>query len=164
MRPSAAPGGPVLRGGAGAEQALLSEREAQFLRMARVGRLATADASGRPHVVPVVFVWHEGFIYTPIDGKPKGDPRRLRRLRNIRENPRVAFLVDRYEEDWTRLGFLLLRGRADILEGEGTAGERGAAEGLLREKYPQYREVPLGGPEGLLIRVAAEGRASWGNF
>jgi len=141
---------------------LLSEREIRFLAGARVGRLATADAAGRPHAVPVVFVWSRGRLYLPIDAKPKGDPRRLRRVRNIRENPRVALLVDHYEEDWGRLGFLLVRGRAALLEGGGPEQEE--AERLLREKYPQYRALPVSAEPGLMIRIDLEGRAAWGRL
>ena len=136
----------------------LTPDQSRFLVAARVGALATADGDGRPHVVPVVFVLDDGRIYTPIDGKPKGEPSELRRLRNIRENPWISLLVSRYEEDWTRLGFVLIRGTAMILESDLTAelpeeeeAERRRAEVLLREKYPQYKTVPLGGPGGLFI-------------
>jgi PPOX class probable F420-dependent enzyme len=147
----------------------LTPDQIRFLDSARVGALATADGDGHPHVVPVVFVLDDGRIYTPIDGKPKGDPRGLRRLRNIRENPRVSLLVSRYEEDWTRLGFVLIRGTAMILE-DGPADGRPAgeeaecrgAEALLREKYPQYETVPLGGPDSLFIRITLERATSWG--
>ncbi len=147
----------------------LTSDQSRFLDAARVGALATADGDGRPHVVPVVFVLDGGRIYTPIDGKPKGDPRGLRRLRNIRENPRVSLLVSRYEEDWTRLAFVLLRGTAAVLEGGQAAGlpaeeetERRRAEALLREKYPQYENVSLGGPDGLFIRITLGRAITWG--
>jgi PPOX class probable F420-dependent enzyme len=147
----------------------LTPAQTRFLEAARVGALATADGDGHPHVVPVVFVLDGGRVYTPIDGKPKGDPRGLRRLRNIRENPRVSFLVSWYEEDWAHLGFVLIRGTAMILE-SGSAGGRLAeeeeecrgAEALLREKYPQYETVPLGGPDSLFIRISLERATSWG--
>lgn len=142
----------------------LGGRERAFLAGARVGRLATADASGRPHAVPVVFVLRGGLIYTPIDAKPKRDPRRLRRLRNIAANERVCLLVDRYEEDWTALGFVLVEGRAGLLSGDapGQAEEYAAAAQLLREKYPQYGEVAVGGPERAMIRIVPERCVSWG--
>lgn len=143
--------------------------QSRFLDAARVGALATADGDGHPHVVPVVFVLDGGRIYTPIDGKPKRDPSGLRRLRNIRENPRVSLLVSWYEEDWARLGFVLIRGTAMILE-SGSADSRPAkkeaecrsAEALLREKYPQYEKVPLGGPGCLFIRITLDQVTSWG--
>ena len=147
----------------------LTPDQSRFLDAARVGALATADGDGRPHVVPVVFILDGGRIYTPIDGKPKGEPSGLRRLRNIRENPRISLLVSRYEEDWTRLGFVLFRGTAMILESgaaDGRPAEEEAecrrAEALLREKYPQYETVPLGGPGGLFIRITLERATSWG--
>ncbi|MBI1725387.1 MAG: TIGR03668 family PPOX class F420-dependent oxidoreductase [Candidatus Tectomicrobia bacterium] len=143
---------------------MLSERESRFLAGARVGRLATADAVGRPHAVPVVFACRGDSIYVPIDAKPKGDPLRLRRVRNIRENPRVVLLVDHYEEDWSRLGFLLVRGRASLLEGAGAGGERGEAEDLLRAKYPQFGKLAVSAGPGLMIRIEVEGRAAWGRL
>jgi PPOX class probable F420-dependent enzyme len=113
-------------------------------------------------VVPVVFAYREGCVYSPIDAKPKGDPLKLRRVRNIRENPRVALLADHYEEDWSRLGFLLVRGTASLLEGGGAEQEE--AERLLRAKYPQYREVALSAGARLMIRIELDGRASWGRL
>ena len=137
------------------------------METARVGRLATADATGRPHMVPVVFVWRRGRIFSPIDGKPKADPRKLRRLRNIQENSQVAFLVDLYEEEWEKLGYVLIRGTASILDagrglGEDEQEEFRDAESLLRGKYLQYESVPMGGPKGIMIRIVPEACSSWG--
>jgi len=118
----------------------------------------------------VVFVLDRGRIYTPIDGKPKGDPRKLRRIRNIAENPRVAFLVDHYEEDWTKLGFVLLQGTASILTSTSGALEPGEedeyqrSKALLRKKYPQYEFVSLGGPDGLIICITPESCTTWGQL
>ncbi|MFQ5915279.1 MAG: TIGR03668 family PPOX class F420-dependent oxidoreductase [Nitrospinota bacterium] len=148
----------------------LTGRSTRFLETARVGHLATADAKGRPHVVPVVFVLDEGRIYTPIDGKPKGAPRKLRRIVNITENPHVAFLVDRYDENWAKLGFVLVRGTASILSAGRPAPDQAKeeeyrrAETLLRKKYPQYETVSLGGQEGLIIRITPESCATWGRL
>lgn len=69
---------------------------------ARVGRLATLDAEGRPHLVPICFVLERETLYSAIDEKPKRS-KRLKRLENIRRHPEVTVLVDHYEEDWTRL-------------------------------------------------------------
>lgn len=119
----------------------LSTDVATFLRRQRVARLATADAAGRPHVVPICFAVAAGTLYTVIDRKPKKvDPAALRRVRNVRENPRAAVVVDVYTEDWSRLGFVLLEGRARILE-RGRAHSKAVA--LLRRKYPQYRSMRL---------------------
>jgi PPOX class probable F420-dependent enzyme len=126
-----------------------------FLEEQRVGRLATAGADGRPHVVPVCFARRGDRLYVPVDAKPKrADPRALRRLRNVRERPAAALLVDRYDEDWSRLRWLLLYVRVGILEapagdpaGEGGAGpdaqERAAALAALEARYSQYAAMGL---------------------
>src|SRR5207253_7308557 len=115
--------------------------EAMLLREARVARLATADAAGQPHVVPVCFAVDGETIYTPLDEKLKRvAPRRLRRVRNIEANPRIALIVDHYEEDWRRLRFALVTGTARIIE---DGPEHARAIALLREKYPQYRAMRL---------------------
>jgi len=123
---------------------MLSEQQARFLTSRRVGHLATADARGRPHLVPVCFIVSEGTLYVTIDQKPKGDPRALKRLKNIIENPVAAFVADRYDEEWTRLGWVMLRGPAEILP-EGAEHDR--AQALLRSRYPQYRGMELDGLE-----------------
>src|SRR5262249_49547061 len=89
---------------------------AEFLAVARVGRLATADASGRPLVVPICYALDGGLIYSAVDAKPKRT-RELRRLRNIAENPLVSLVVDEYDEDWTRLRYVIVEGHADVLTG-----------------------------------------------
>ncbi len=86
--------------------------------------------------MPVCFALHENSLYITIDQKPKGNPRSLKRLRNIAENPTVALVADRYDEDWTRLGWVMLRGRAEILD---SGAEHDMAQDLLRARYPQYR-------------------------
>src|SRR5580693_10340023 len=117
------------------EAAMLTSRQQRFLETRRVARLATADARGAPHVIPVCFAVADGTLYSTIDEKPKrrtGAP--LKRLRNIAENPAVAVVVDRYDEDWGRLGWIMLRGHAEILI-DGT--EHDDAQALLRSRYPQ---------------------------
>jgi PPOX class probable F420-dependent enzyme len=123
----------------------LRESELAFVREARVGRLATVDAAGRPVVVPFCFavVGEDApVVVSVLDEKPKrvGDAR-LARVRNIERNPDVAFVVDRYEEDWSRLAWVQVRGRAVIRE----PGAEGHAEAIaaLREKYPQYRTMAI---------------------
>ena len=138
---------------------MLTEQEARFLASCRVGHLATADARGAPHLVPVCFAVGEGTLYITIDQKPKGDVRRLKRLRNISENPVTAFVADRWDEDWTRLGWVMLRGPAEILAG---GAEHDRAQALLRSRYPQYRDVS---PRGLpVIAIRIERVTSWGNL
>jgi PPOX class probable F420-dependent enzyme len=138
---------------------MLSEQQVRFLASCRVGHLATADARAIPHLVPVCFVVSDGALYITIDQKPKGDPRGLKRLRNIIQNPVAAFVADRYDEAWTRLGWVMLRGPAEILD-EGDEHDR--AQALLRLRYPQYRAMAL---EGLpVIAVRIERVTSWGNL
>jgi PPOX class probable F420-dependent enzyme len=125
----------------------VDDRTRRFLERQRLAHLATADASGAPHVVPVCFTLLRDTAYIAIDEKPKtADFRGLRRLRNIADNPRVAIVADAYsDEDWSRLGFVLLRARARVLEPESRSqvAEHARAIGALRAKYPQYREMAL---------------------
>jgi PPOX class probable F420-dependent enzyme len=138
---------------------MLSEHQARFLASRRVGHLATADARGAPHLVPVCFVVSEGALYITIDQKPKGDPRALKRLKNISENPVAAFVADRWDEDWTQLGWVMLRGPAEILM-EGA--EHDQAQVLLRSRYPQYKGMALAGLPVIAVRI--ERVTSWGNL
>jgi coenzyme F420-0:L-glutamate ligase/coenzyme F420-1:gamma-L-glutamate ligase len=101
----------------------------------RVARLATLDAERRPHAVPICFTFDGSVFYSAIDRKPKRvPPRRLARLKNIKETPQVALLVDQYDEDWTRLWYVLVRGEADLVS---AAAEHEGAIQRLRAKYPQ---------------------------
>ena len=138
---------------------MLSERQARFLANRRVGHLATADARATPHLVPVCFVVSDGAVYITIDQKPKGDVRALQRLRNILENPRAAFVADRWDEDWTRLGWVMLRGPAEILA---DGAEHDRAQALLRSRYPQYRAMELDNLPVIAIRI--ERVTSWGDL
>ena len=134
--------------------------EPDLLQTERVARLATVDGRGRPHIVPIVFAYEAGRVYTPIDLKPKSvAPRRLLRVRNIERNPNVQVLLDRYDEDWARLGYLQLRGRAELIEA-GEEYERGVR--LLEAKYPQYQALPLRGRP--LIKVTVEREVRWGQL
>ena len=112
------------------------------LTAARVARLATTDPDGRPHLVPIVFALDGDTLYSAVDRKPKRS-RTLRRVENARARPDVTVLVDHYDEDWERLWWIRLRGRARVLD-DGKERERAFA--LLAAKYPQYREVPPDGP------------------
>jgi PPOX class probable F420-dependent enzyme len=139
---------------------MLSDQQAAFLASQRVGRLATSDARGNPHVVPVCFAVADATLYITIDEKPKrASARPLKRLRNMMENPSIAFVADRYDEDWQQLGWVMLRGRADILT-EGSEHDR--AQALLRERYAQYRTMHLDGLPVIALRVAQA--TSWGNL
>ncbi len=119
----------------------LSPSQDRFLRSARHGHLATADANGRPHVIPVCYVFDGQAIYSVLDAKPKSTPlRQLRRVRNILANPQVSLVVDHYEEDWSRLRYVMVLGEAELLQ-EGEEWARAIV--MLREKYSQYREMDL---------------------
>jgi PPOX class probable F420-dependent enzyme len=139
--------------------AMLGHAERAFLEGARAGHLATADAAGRPHVVPVCFGVIDLNAYVQIDAKPKGDPLRLKRLDNIRQNPQAALVADRYDEDWSRLGWVMLRGRADILA---TGGELLAAQALLCRRYPQLAAMDLAGLPAIALRIERVSR--WGKL
>jgi PPOX class probable F420-dependent enzyme len=124
------------------------------LAAARVGRLATADASGRPHVVPLVFaVDGDDTILWAVDHKPKRS-RELRRLANIAANPLVELVVDGYDEDWTALWWVRAAGTARVVDG--TQAER--AKDVLAAKYPQYRDRPPAGP---FVAIAIERLTGW---
>ena len=130
-----------------------------MLRDARVGRLATADLHGRPLVVPVCFVLDGGAIYSAIDAKPKRDPSRpLRRVRNVLQNPQAALVVDEYDEDWTRLRYVIVEGTATLLP---DGAELEQAIDALRDKYPQYRTMGLSRAAGTMIRLSADRLVPW---
>jgi PPOX class probable F420-dependent enzyme len=129
----------------------LTPHASRLLRSARVAHLATADASARPHVVPICFAVDGRELFTPIDSKPKRVAAlRLKRVRNILANPEVAVVVDCYHEDWRRLEYVLLCGRARIVK-RGKLHRK--AIGLLRNKYLQYRTMPLVDHEVIVIHM-----------
>jgi PPOX class probable F420-dependent enzyme len=140
---------------------VFTEAERRYLDGASLGRLATADADGRPHVIPVCFALQEGTVVTPIDEKPKrGDPDELRRSRDIRENPRVSLVVDHYASDWSNLGWVQVRGTA----GHVTPGEpsHAGAVSALRATYDQYASHALS--ERPIIRIDPGRVLSWGTL
>lgn len=136
---------------------MLTDLDRSFIDAHRVARLATADAQGVPHVVPICFVVLGNTLYLTIDEKPKQDVRRLKRLRNIAENDQVAVIVDRYDDDWSQLGWVMLRGPAEIVE---TGPDHAAAQAALKTRYPQYRAMQLAGLPVIAIRIARVTR--WG--
>ena len=141
------------------DRGMLLAAERDFVARSRVGHLATADAQGAPHVVPVCFVVCDNTLYITVDQKPKGAPRGLKRLRNLAKNPAAAFVVDRWDEDWTRLGWVMLRGPAEILD---AGAEHDLAQVSLRERYPQYRMMRLADLPVIAVRI--ERVASWGDL
>jgi PPOX class probable F420-dependent enzyme len=130
---------------------------------ARVARLATADAGGRPHLVPVTFAVGGDLVVTAVDHKPKRTTR-LRRLANIVANPSVCLLADHYDDDWRRLWWVRADGDARVTgpgaprEAAGDDEVHRGAVALLREKYPQYQEHP---PDGPVIVVRVTSWAGW---
>ena len=135
-----------------------TEVELRFLARMRLARLATADAAGQPHVIPIVFATDGQRLYTPLDEKAKRTaPLQLKRARNILANPRVAVVVDEYDEHWARLAWVLVTGTAEIVK----AGEvHASGVRLLQDKYPQYREAPLAQRPVIVIVPAHVSR--WG--
>ena len=127
-----------------------------FLREARVGRLATVDAGGRPLVLPVCFAFEDDAIYSAVDDKPKRT-RELRRLRNVAQNPHVSLVVDEWSEDWARLRWVIVEGEADVLR---DGAEVGRAVDLLVAKYPQYRTMDLR-TQAAVLRVRVGRLLAW---
>ena len=138
---------------------MLTEPQRRFLNRRGFGHLATADARAAPHVVPVCFAVGDKTLYITIDQKPKGDPRALKRLRNIADNPAAAFVADYYDEDWSRLGWVMIRGRAEILD---AGAEHDDAQQLLRTRYRQYQMMEINDLPVIAIRI--ERVTSWGTL
>src|SRR5918994_6047842 len=136
------PARPRRGNGLKAPPGVLDREQSAFLVRRRVARLATADGAGKPHAVPVCFALTQASIYVALDEKPKTVPASgLKRVRNILENPHVALIADRYDEDWELLAFVMVRGRAELLEpGE---EEHTAAVRLLKGKYHQYETMRI---------------------
>ena len=134
----------------------ISNEHLTFAGRQRIAVLSTADAEGAPHAVPVCFAVDGLRVYSVVDRKPKSSTD-LKRLRNVRENPRAALLVHRYDDDWSRLAWVLLRGAAAVLE---SGEERERAVELLRDRYPQYRTMDL---EGMpVLRLTVDRTTGWG--
>ena len=128
----------------------LTPSASRLIRSARVAHLATADKNGRPHVIPICYVFDGKCFYSPIDEKPKRvTASKLKRLRNIRENPQVALLIDRYDEDWAKLAYVLVTGRARLLA---SGSKHRKAVTHLRRKYSQYRKMSIDRLPMILIR------------
>ena len=137
---------------------LLSPQETARIKARRVAHLATADSRGVPHLVPICFVFDGDHFYSALDQKPKRTPvTALKRVRNILSNPDVALVIDQYEEDWARLWYVLVRGKALLIQ---SGEEHRYAIGLLRDKYPQYRDMqPEKNP---VIKITPTRITSWG--
>jgi len=139
---------------------LLNRKASRLIRSARLAHLATADAKHQPHVVPICFVFDGKGFYSAIDEKPKRTvAAKLKRLSNIRENPRVSLVIDRYHENWAKLAYILIFGHARIL----LRGEKHRhAVHLLRKKYPQYRSMAI--DRLPIIAITPDRVLCWGNL
>jgi PPOX class probable F420-dependent enzyme len=138
---------------------VIGEAARAFCDRSRIARLATADSKGVPHLVPVCYALAGDSLYITIDEKPKRTDILLKRLRYISENPEVAVTVDRWDEDWSRLAWVMLRGRAEILtDGE----EHGRAQARLLERYPQYQSMNIAPLPVIAMRIVLA--TSWGNL
>ncbi|HEY3764496.1 MAG TPA: TIGR03668 family PPOX class F420-dependent oxidoreductase [Gaiellales bacterium] len=126
----------------------------ELFATARVARLATVGSDGAPHIVPICFALAGGTVYSAVDGKPKRTPA-LARLRNIDSEPRVALLADHYDEDWARLWWVRLDGKARLVSG---TREREQALRALTERYAQYRDCA---PQGAVIAVEPVRWVGW---
>jgi PPOX class probable F420-dependent enzyme len=133
-----------------------------FIRSSRVARLATVDAAGRPHIVPICYAYDGSRFFSAVDEKPKRvGPDMLRRLVNIRANPRICLILDEYDEDWSRLRFVIIHGTAGI---EPAGADHKRAVNLLRKKYPQYRNMALAEGVNPVIAITPTKIVSWGRF
>ena len=136
---------------------VIRDPEARFILGRKIGHLGTSDSVHEPHVMPICFALDRDMIYTPIDEKPKRTPN-LKRARNVMETGRAAVLFDRYDDDWSQIGWVLVRGTASILH---SGQEHCRAISLLRRRYLQYQNMSL---ETLPIIAIRAGRCtSWGN-
>lgn len=138
----------------------MKDSELKFLDHGRVARFATVGADGQPHVVPICYAVAAGTAYFTIDEKPKQrDVKALKRIRNLQQNSRAALVVDRYDSDWTRLGWVMLQGEGTvILSGD----EHANAQRLLKTRYPQLAGMKI--DELPVIAIRIERVISWGNL
>jgi PPOX class probable F420-dependent enzyme len=143
-----------------AKSGLNDARVQEFVSTARVAHLATAGLDGTPHNVPLCF-WFDGTnFYFAIDEKPKRKAGlELKRMRNIASNPRVALIIDHYEEDWASLAYVLVHGRARVVE---DPEEYMLALRFLRDKYPQYRAMTLSPENNPIVKIEPERIHAWG--
>jgi PPOX class probable F420-dependent enzyme len=140
-------------------RAALTAAETTFVARARVGHLATADAAGRPHVVPVCYAYDGARFYIALDEKPKrASDHQLRRVRNLSERPEASLVIDHYEDDWSRLGWVLVHARAALLDPSDPG--HAPALALLRDRYPLYRGMAL--EDRPVIALTPDAVTSWG--
>jgi PPOX class probable F420-dependent enzyme len=139
-------------------EAILRPEERAFIERHRIAHLATADAAGTPHVIPICYALIGDALYFVVDDKPKHSRIRLKRLRNIAANPKVAVVIDDYHEDWNRLAYLLVHGRAAWVD---DGHEYGTVLDRLRKRYPRYRSMAFSVETHPMIRITAQRRHFW---
>jgi PPOX class probable F420-dependent enzyme len=132
---------------------------------ATVARLATVDSECKPHLIPIVFVFDNDYYFIPIDEKTKRSrPENLKRVKNIQQNPNVALLIDEYNEDWRRLYYIMIQGRASIIGGKELEENKRVllekAHKLLSDKYIQYQEIGIG---EYVIMIVPQKVVTWKN-
>jgi PPOX class probable F420-dependent enzyme len=139
----------------------ISSATEEFIERARVARLATIDSEFKPHLVPVVFVFDGNHFFIPVDEKRKiAKPEKLKRIRNIQDNPDVALLIDQYNEDWTKLAYVMIQGKALVSSKRGGSIQVRQAYEKLMTKYIQYQKVGMG---EMCIIITPKKVASWSN-
>ena len=137
----------------------LTEAEIAFVHAQRVARLATSDADGHPHLIPVCYAFDGVCFYTPLDEKPKRvEASALSRVRNIEARHEAALLIDQYDDDWSQLGYVLVHGHADLLSPQDPAHVHALV--LLRRRYPQYLSMALETHQ--IIAITPQHVTSWG--
>lgn len=134
----------------------------RFINNHVVARLATADAAGQPHVIPFCYAFDGEHVYFVVDQKPKrhtGKP--LKRIRNMLENPQAAIVIDDYDDDWTRLAYVLITGTTALVDDE---AEYARILARLRERYPQYRVMDLTFANNAMVRISPTKVHAWGKI
>ena len=141
------------------QRSTLTEAETNFIHSQRAGRLATVDEQGTPYLVPICYAFDGIHFYSALDEKPKSVAgRKLRRVRNIEHNHKASLLIDRYDENWSQLGYVLIIGHAELIEP--THELHSHALQLLRERYSQYTTMAL--EQYLVIMLTPQQVTSWG--
>ena len=141
---------------------VISEPVQRFINDHVVARLATADAAGQPHVIPFCYAFDGEHVYFVVDQKPKrqtGKP--LKRIRNMLENPQAAIVIDDYDDDWTRLAYVLITGTTALVDDE---VEYARILARLRERYPQYRVMDLTFADNAMVRISPTKVHAWGKI
>lgn len=136
---------------------MLTDAQRRFLDKSRVAHLATVGRDSSPHLVPVCFWLDMTYLYITVDEKPKRNDIPLKRIRNIQENSSVAVSVDRWDEDWTRLAWIMLRGSAAVLA---SGDEHDRAQQGLRQRYRQYEKMDLDPLPVIVVQIRRV--VSWG--